>query len=114
MVEPFIIAEITPQELQTRLAQGDQVVVFDLRQPWEYQSGHIPGARSLFIQEIPVRLGELPTDIDIVFQCWHGHTSLDVSAYVIEQGWQATHIASLRGGMAGWVQAYGPQSLEAA
>lgn len=114
MAEPLSIAEVTPQQLKTRLEQGAPVVVIDLRQPWEYQAGHIPGAWSLFIQEIPLRLHELPSDTDIVFQCWHGHTSLDVSAYVIEQGWQASRIASLCGGMAGWIQAYGPQSLQPA
>jgi rhodanese-related sulfurtransferase len=107
-----MITEITPQELQARLAQGDKVVVVDLRQPWEYHAGHIPGARSLFIQEVPMRLNELPIETDIILQCWHGHTSLDVAAFVIQQGWPATRIASLRGGMAGWVQDYGPQSLE--
>lgn len=114
MSDPYVITEITPQKLQARLAQGDKVLVVDLRQSWEYHAGHIPGAMSLFIQEVPIRLNELPTDTDIIFQCWHGHTSLDVAAFVIQQGWPAHRIASLSGGMAGWVQTYGPQSLEPA
>ena len=114
MSDPYVITEITPQQLQARLAQGDQVLVVDLRQPWEYHAGHILGAISLFIQEVPMRLNELPTNTDIIFQCWHGHTSLDVAAFVIQQGWPAHRIASLSGGMAGWVQTYGPQSLESA
>jgi len=108
------IPEISPQQLQTRLAQGDPCVVVDLRQPWEYAAGHIPGAVHIFIQDIPTRLHELPQDQDIVFQCWHGMTSLDVAAFAIQNGWLAGHIASLSGGMAGWVQTHGPQSLEAA
>lgn len=108
----MIITEVSPQELQTRLQRGDAVVVVDLRHAVEYNAGHIPGAMSLFIEEIPPRLHELPQETDIVFQCWHGHTSLDVSAYVIQQGWPASRIASLSGGMAGWVQAYGAGALE--
>jgi rhodanese-related sulfurtransferase len=113
-VEPMQISEISPEELQARLARGDQVVVVDLRQPWEYEAGHIPGAVSLFIEEVPMRLAELPTDRDIVLQCWHGHTSLDVAAYVIQQGWSASRIASLSGGIAGWVRAHGRGALSSA
>lgn len=105
------ITEISPQQLHERLAQRDDVVVVDLRQPWEYEAGHIPGAVSLFIQEVPVRLRELPQDRDVVFQCWHGVTSIDVAAYAIEQGWPAARVASLSGGMAGWVHTHGPASL---
>jgi rhodanese-related sulfurtransferase len=108
----MIIAEISPHELHHRLQHDADVVVVDLRHPQEYQAGHIPGALSLFIEEIPRRLHELPQETDIVFQCWHGHTSLDVAAYAIEHGWHASRVASLSGGMAGWVQTHGVGALE--
>ncbi len=59
------VTEVSPQQLQARLEQGDDVVVVDLRQPWEHEAGHIPGAVNIFIQEIPVRLGELPQGRDL-------------------------------------------------
>lgn len=105
------IQEISPAQLHERLQQGDQVVVVDLRQTWEHRAGHIPGAVSVFIEEFPMRLAELPQDVDIVLQCWHGHTSLDVAAYMIQQGWQAERVASLSGGFAGWVQTHGVTGL---
>jgi rhodanese-related sulfurtransferase len=111
-MEPMSITEVSPEQLKARLDCGDHVVVVDLRQAWEYHAGHIPGAWSLFIEEIPLRLGELPTDADIVLQCWHGHTSLDVAAYMIQQGWGASRVASLSGGIAGWVQTHGMTALE--
>jgi len=101
-MEPMSITEVSPEQLQARLERGDDLLVVDLRQPWEYHAGHIPGAVSLFIEEVPMRLSELPTDVDIVLQCWHGHTSLDVATYLIQQGWLASRIASLSGGIAGW------------
>jgi rhodanese-related sulfurtransferase len=109
--EPIKINEISPQELKARLDNGDHMVVVDMRQAWEYQSGHIPGAVHMFINEIPARFQELPEDVDIIFQCWHGNTSLQASAFLIEKGWPASQVASLSGGMAGWVQAYGQVSL---
>src|ERR671922_2222641 len=110
-MEPMRITEVSPEQLKARLDRGDDVVVVDLRQASEYYAGHIPGAVSLFLEDVPLRLSELPTDVDIVFQCWHGHTSLDVAAYVIQQGWPAGRIASLSGGMAGWVHTHGVAAL---
>ena len=111
--EPEIIQvkEIMPDELKDRLDNGDELVVIDMRQEWEYQSGHIPGASHMFIQEIPGRINELPKDVDIVFQCWHGNSSLGASAYLIENGWDAARIYSLSGGIAGWVQTFGQEGL---
>ena len=113
-MEPLSITEISPEQLKACLDRGDDVVVVDLRQAWEYHAGHIPGARSLFIEEVPMRLSELPTDVDIILQCWHGHTSLDVAAYMLQQGWSTSRVASLSGGMAGWVHTYGGAALERA
>jgi rhodanese-related sulfurtransferase len=113
-MEPMSITEISPEQLKARLERGEDVVVVDLRQAWEYRAGHIPGALSLFIEEMPMRLSELPPDVDIVLQCWHGHTSLDVAAYMIQHGWQASRVASLSGGIAGWVQTHGVAALERA
>lgn len=109
--EPFTIQEITPQELHARLEQGDELMVVDMRQPFEYAAGHIPGAVNIFIEEIPYRLKEIPNDKPIIFQCWHGHTSLDASAFLISQGWPADQISSLRGGIAGWLQTHGRAGL---
>ena len=108
------ITEVSPEQLKARLDRADDVVVVDLRQAWEYHAGHIPGALSMFLEELPLRLSELPINVDIVLQCWHGHTSLDVAAYLIQQGWLASRVASLSGGIAGWVQTHGVTALERA
>jgi rhodanese-related sulfurtransferase len=110
--EPLRIIEITPQELMSQLRNGNNPVVVDMRSQWEYQAGHIPGAINMFIQEIPTRFYELPKNKPLVFQCWHGNTSLDASSFLIQNGWSASNVASLRGGIAGWVQVHGQGSLE--
>ncbi len=110
--EPVKITEISPEQLKARLDNGDELVVVDLRQAWEYHAGHIPGAVNIFLQQVPMRANELPRDKPIVLQCWHGFTSLDAAGYLIQNGWPAVNIASLNGGMAGWVQSQGPDALE--
>lgn len=112
--EPIQVKEITPDELKARLENGDDLIVVDMRQAWEYQAGHIPGALHMFIQDIPHRFKELPQDTNIVFQCWHGNTSLQASAFLIDNGWSGERISSLSGGIANWVQTHGLGSLEQA
>jgi rhodanese-related sulfurtransferase/DNA-binding transcriptional ArsR family regulator len=55
-------------ELRQRL-ELESVVVVDVRPRIEYQAGHIPGARSIPIDELAQRLNELPQDQAIVAYC---------------------------------------------
>ncbi len=55
-------------ELRRRLASGE-VTLLDVRPALEYRQGHIAGARSIPINELPDRIGDLPTDRLIVAYC---------------------------------------------
>ncbi|WP_437045128.1 ArsR/SmtB family transcription factor [Streptomyces sp. enrichment culture] len=61
-------AELSCEELWTRIAAGD-VVVLDVRPVEEYQAGHIPGALSIPVDELAGRINELPEDLEIVVYC---------------------------------------------
>lgn len=52
-----------------RRASADEAIVLDVRPSIEYAAGHIPGAISIPLDELPTRLSELPTDVDIVAYC---------------------------------------------
>jgi rhodanese-related sulfurtransferase len=58
---------VTRVELEARLEAGD-VVVLDVRPRAEYEAGHIPGARSVPVNELR-RLRSLSKDVDIVAYC---------------------------------------------
>ncbi|MFW6207028.1 MAG: rhodanese-like domain-containing protein, partial [Gemmatimonadota bacterium] len=60
---------ITPTELAARLEEDDGVLVLDVRPEREYRTGHIPGARSIPIETLEERLGELSGDQQIVAYC---------------------------------------------
>ena len=55
-------------ELLRRLRAG-AVTVLDVRPVSEYRAGHIPGARSVPLAELPEAIGQLPADIDVVAYC---------------------------------------------
>jgi len=62
------LQSINAGELVQRMEAGD-VVILDVRPELEYQSGHIPEARSMPIAELETRLGELPLDQEIIAYC---------------------------------------------
>lgn len=44
----------------------DQVIFLDVRQPSEYQAGHLPGAKLLPVGELEERLDELDRQKDLI------------------------------------------------
>jgi rhodanese-related sulfurtransferase len=112
--EPLQITEVTPADLVAMLQAGEPITIVDLRQVWEYSSGHIPGAVSIPMLQLPGKLDEIPKNRKVVMQCYHGITSLDAAGYLIQKGWDAANVASLSGGMSGWVATQGIEALEQA
>ena len=60
--------EVDTKELMRRLADGG-VLVLDVRPRHGYDSGHIPGAFSVPVEELEQRFAELPADIEVVAYC---------------------------------------------
>ncbi len=52
-----------------RRARAGQVTVIDVRPAEEYAAGHIPGAISVPLAELPDRLADLPAGTEIVAYC---------------------------------------------
>jgi len=62
------VERVGREELVDRLRQGDAVLV-DVRPPEEFAAGHIEGARSIPLDELERRLGELPPDLEVIAYC---------------------------------------------
>lgn len=93
----------TRQGLLDRVRNGD-VLVLDVRPADEYASGHLPHARSIPVQELELRLDELPKDKLIVAYC-RGPFCLFSNAAVEllrEHGFNAQKISD---GVAEWTSA---------
>ncbi|EWT04316.1 ArsR family transcriptional regulator [Intrasporangium chromatireducens Q5-1] len=61
-------AETSREELLAKAADG-RVTVIDVRPREEYEFAHVPGARSLPLDELAERLGDLPEDQEVVAYC---------------------------------------------
>ena len=73
IVETFLtdrasLAAVDLEELNRLVADGS-VTLLDVRPELEYRQGHIPDARSVPVEELEHRLGELPRDREIVAYC---------------------------------------------
>jgi rhodanese-related sulfurtransferase len=62
------VEQLSAEELARRLA-NDQVVLLDVRPEPEYRAGHIAGARSAPLDELPGLLSKLPRRREIVAYC---------------------------------------------
>ena len=63
-----VLQAVSAIELQERLDDGGTIVL-DVRPTVEYRAGHIPGARSIPIEELAARMEELPSDQTIIAYC---------------------------------------------
>lgn len=68
MAEPERLAQLGRKELLAQARRGE-VVVLDVRPPEEFDTAHLPYARSLPLPELAQRLAELPRDVEIVAYC---------------------------------------------
>jgi rhodanese-related sulfurtransferase len=78
---------------------ADGALVVDVRTPGEFQSGHIPGARNLPLEELRGRLDELPRDREIQLVCGVGQRAYYATRALLQRGFR---VKNLSGGMATW------------
>ncbi len=74
----------------------DDVYVLDVREDWEYQSGHVPGATLIPLGELSSRLSEVPTDKTVVAVCRSGNRSGQATQILRQAGFDAHNMV---GGM---------------
>ena len=94
--------DITPAELNERIARGEEIVLIDVREPYEWDVGHLERARHIPMQQIPRRLDDIPRDAEVVMICRSGARSGQVQAWLRQQGF--TKVRNLIGGMQRWAR----------
>lgn len=103
---------VTRNGLAARLDDGD-LTVLDVRPTTEYRAGHIPGARSIPLDELTDRLNELPRDTEIVAYCRGPYCVLAPEAVrILQQAGYDAH--TLEDGLPEWRLAGLPVTNDAA
>ena len=93
-------ADITPLELERRLAAGEGLVVIDVREPAEWRIGHLRGARHIPMGSIAREMAALDPHAETVVYCHHGIRSATVAGWLRRAGFSRVH--NLHGGIDRW------------
>ena len=93
---------LSAPELAARLADPaqEQPLLLDVRENWEFDTCHIAGSTQIPMHLIPIRVGELDDDREIVCICHHGARSMQVAAFLERNGF--SNVTNLTGGVHAW------------
>ncbi|WP_028458112.1 SulP family inorganic anion transporter [Chloroflexus sp. Y-396-1] len=91
-------AQITARALWEQLHTAQPPQVIDVREPREFQRGHIPGARNIPLAQLPLHREHLPTG-PLVLVCRSGRRSLRAAALLAGR---TPPPLVLEGGMLAW------------
>jgi rhodanese-related sulfurtransferase len=93
--------EITPEEVKAKLDRGETFTLLDVREPLEFEAAQMAGAKLLPMGDVPSRAHqELDPEDHIVAVCHHGVRSMNVTAWLRQQGFEKAQ--SMRGGIDAW------------
>lgn len=103
-------SDITPEDVHTRLVEGDTLILLDVREISEYLAGHIAEPTG-HLPLTPVNMpwnsnilaseySRLPDDIDIIVYCQSGGRSALASAFLETNGF--IRIYNMTGGFYSW------------
>lgn len=89
----------------------DTYTLLDVRQDWEYEEYHIPGARLIPLVDLPDRFEEVDRTKPVLVYCASGGRSMAASVLLEGQGYEP--ITNMVGGIAAWRgdHAFGPIDL---
>jgi rhodanese-related sulfurtransferase len=76
------------------------VLIVDVREDYEYDAGHIPGAVLIPLGELADRVDEIPTDLPVILVCRSGNRSGQAYDFLENQGFSNVH--NMLGGMNDW------------
>ncbi len=96
------IKDIEPHELQNILehCSADCPIVVDVREPWEYQQGHVPGALLMPLGQLSNRIRELNPDHPVAVICASGSRSQSAAALLGQKGFKTVY--NVVGGTGAW------------
>jgi rhodanese-related sulfurtransferase len=90
--------DIDPTAAAARWESG--AVLLDVREPSEWNAGHVPGAEHIPLGELAARVDELPADTEILVICRSGNRSQQGRDILAAAGIE--RVTSVNGGVRAW------------
>ena len=98
--------EISAAQLAERLSRGERLVLLDVREPHEYQAGHLEDSTHIPMRQLPRSLDQLPRNAEIVVYCRSGARSASAQHFLMANGF--ARVKNLAGGMIAWKRQIDP------
>ena len=98
--------EVTASEAIVLAADGYRVI--DVREPYEWDTGHVAGATSLPLADIPQRIAQVEPDRNarLLLHCAVGARSARAAGWLTQMGYM--DVASMKAPIASWKELGGP------
>jgi monothiol glutaredoxin len=96
---PPEVTQLSPSELEAKLASGEIAELIDVRTQGEHDIAHIKGSR-LLDEETMQRLTQIDVNTPVAFYCHHGHRSLAAAEHFRDRGFRKVY--NLAGGIDAW------------
>lgn len=90
----------TASDVLARMEAGENLILIDVREPWEYEEGHIPGAQLIPLGLLQAHFDQLDKNAEIILVCRSGNRSGTAAATLAERGFKDVY--NLVGGMLSW------------
>ena len=93
--------EVTVQEMKEALTRPELgIKVIDVREPDEYQIGHVEGVPLLPLSQLAQRFHELDPNQSYYIHCKMGGRSMQALEFLRQQGFK--HLKNVKGGITAW------------
>jgi sulfur-carrier protein adenylyltransferase/sulfurtransferase len=104
MTDSADFISMTTEQLEQYIADHhvSKYLIIDVREPFEYAVGHIPGATFMPLTEVETKLFDLPEDKDLIFYCHSGGRSMAAAMLAAEAEVTQESVRNLIGGMVAW------------
>ena len=93
------VVDLTPIELAQRLTDKQDFALIDVREPYEWQIGRIPGAQLIPLGNLRAAMASLDNTREVVVYCRSGVRSADAARWLRAAGFRALN---LTGGILRW------------
>lgn len=96
----MLFKSISPNQLNERLQNGENLKLIDVREPEEFALAQIPGAELLPLSDFRFWHDQLNATEAFVIICHHGIRSAQVCSYLADNGFE--NLWNLSGGIDAW------------
>lgn len=95
--------EIAPKEVARMRAEGEQIVLLDVREPQEFAVAKIEGSELIPMNTVPANLQKIEgmaEEARVIVLCHHGMRSMNTAVWLRRQG--VENVQSMAGGIDLW------------